>query len=110
MKHCPKCKKDHPNDHQHFVLANKLSDKGFPTHSKRYATAHKQADKLEKSKFGSTQYRELEKLDRKLSKHELAGKNTKSGKIEVSKKLPAKYDKEIAYHEKTENKILRKKK
>jgi hypothetical protein len=38
------------------------------------------------------------------------GKNTKSGGIEVSKVVPPKLRKEVAFHEKTENEILRKKK
>lgn len=111
MKHCSKCNKDHPNDHRHFVLDNKLEDAGFPTHPKgKYKAAHREADTKEKAKFGARDYNKLKRIDAKLPKHELAGKNTKSGKIEVSKKIPKKYDKEIAYHERTENKILRKKK
>lgn len=107
---CHKCGQDHDKSHAHFKVMNTLSDKGFPTHSKKYHSAHELANKKEKEKFGKKAFKEVEKIDRKLGNHELAGKNTRSGKIEVSKKIPEKYRNEVAYHEKIENKALRKKK
>lgn len=89
-------------------LMKKLTDKGFPTHSKRYAYAHEEADKVEKKKYPSG-YKKLRKEERGISKHELIGKNTRSGKIEVESKFK-KNKSEIALHERTENNILRKKK
>lgn len=106
MKTCKICGIKHPENQLHVV--SKLSDKGFPVHSKNYKSAHEQANKKEKEKFPKG-YEKLKKLDENLSKHELAGKNTKTGKIEVSKKVPKSLRKEVAFHEKTENKILRKK-
>lgn len=105
---CNKCGKDHKSK-DHAKLVSSLSDKGFPKNDSRYPSAHEKADKAEKKRFGAKSYNELKKIDEKLQPHELAGKNLKSGKIEVSKKIPSKYRKEIAYHEKIENRNLRKK-
>ena len=104
------CSKNHADSHPHFSLKNKISDKGFPTHSPKYAEAHRKANKAEEKKFGKKSFKELEKIDRKVSKHELVGKNSKTGKLEVSKKVPPKYRGEVAYHEKKENGFLKKKK
>ena len=91
-----------------YKVVKELKDKGFPTHAKKYHSAHEEADKKEKKKFGKN-YESMKKIDSKLGKHELAGKNFRSGKIEVSSKVPKKYRKEVAYHEEIENKILKKK-
>ena len=91
-----------------YKVVKKLKEKGFPTSSKHYPEAHEEADKKEKKKFGKG-YKSMKKVDDKLDKGELAGKNFKSGKLEVSSKVPKKYRKEVAYHEEVENKILRKK-
>ena len=103
---CPTCGKSHGKGTPHII--SKLTDKGFPTHSKKYPSAHEQADKAEKKKFPKG-YSKLEKLDKQVGRHELVGKNTKTGKIEVSSKVPKSLRKEVAFHEKVENKILRKK-
>lgn len=110
MKACAKCQKKHRENHPHFQIKSRLTDKGFPTHSKRYANAHEQADKAEKKKFGKKDYDEMKKVDAKLAKHELAGKNLKSGKLEVSKKVPIAHRKQVAFHEMVENKKLKRKK
>ena len=105
---CPTCGKQHDSDHPHIMA--KLSEKGFPTKVKGYASAHAAADRAEKKKFPKG-YQALKKMDITAGKkHELIGKNTKSGKIEVSEKVPKKLRAEVAYHEKTVNKILRKRK
>lgn len=109
MKKC-KCKGKKHEDNCSYKSIPILEDSGFPTHSRKYKSAHKEANREEKDKFGAKQYHELDKLDRKLPKHELSGKNTKSGKIEVSEKVPKNLRNEVAYHEKVENKQLRKKK
>jgi hypothetical protein len=110
-KHCKICEaEDHSTEyHDRYELRPRLKDKGFPTSSSRYKSAHEQADKAEKSAYPKG-YQQLKKIDAKLPKHELAGKNTRSGKIEVSSKVPSKLRPEVAFHEKTENKILRRKK
>lgn len=104
---CKYCEKDHPKNHPHFKVVSRLSDKAFPTHEKKYPSAHEEADKQEKRKFGDKPYKKLQKVDSSLAKHELAGKNSKTGKIEVSEKVPKKLRNEVAFHEKAENKILR---
>jgi len=109
-KFCFRCENYHDKSHSHFKLIKNLKDTGFPTHEKNYPQAHKKANKAEKSVFGSKSFKDLETISRRLPKHSLEGKNTKSGEIEVSRKVPKKYRKEVAFHEKVENKILRKKK
>ncbi len=107
---CKTCGKSHEKSHSHFNVEPRLSDKGFPTHSKGYKAAHREANKEEKAKFGEKPFKELEKYVQKAKKHELIGKNTKSGKIEVESKIPRALRSEVALHEKVENKALRKKK
>ncbi len=105
---CPTCGKNHDSNHPHIMA--KINEKGFPTKARGYANAHAAADRAEKKKFPKG-YEQLKKMDISVGKkHELIGKNTKSGKIEVAKKVPKKFRPEVAYHEQVENKILRKKK
>jgi hypothetical protein len=107
---CKLCGKSHEKGTPHWQTISKLTDKGFPLNTRGYKEAHREANKAEKKKFGKKAFNEMKKVDSKLHSHELAGKNSKTGKIEVSKKVPSKYRKEVAYHEEVENKILRKKK
>jgi hypothetical protein len=109
MTQCKHCGVNHPKDNDKYKVVHKIPDRGFPVSSKRYKSDHEQADKAEKKKFGAKSYDKMKKVDAGLHKHELAGKNSKTGKIEVSEKVPPKYRKEVAYHEKVENKKLRKK-
>ena len=104
---CKKCGGKHDTE-EHFKVVEKLNDKGFPVHDKRYKSAHAGANRAEKAKFPKG-YEEMKKIDRKEGRHELVGKNSKSGKIEVEKKVPKRLREEVAYHEETENKTLRKK-
>ena len=112
-KHCRICESLDHHTSQHdarYELKPKIKDKGFPTdQGKSYRSAHEQADIKEKAAY-SNGYAAMKKIDAELPKGELAGKNTKSGKIEVSAKVPRSLRREVAFHEKTENKILRKKK
>ena len=89
-----------------YVLKPRIDDNGFPTHNPHYQFAHQKAEKLEKAKFPKG-YEQLKKLDAKLPKHELIGKNLKSGKIEVSKKVPKKLRKEVAFHEWKESQFIK---
>jgi hypothetical protein len=86
-------------------LMNKLSDHGYPYHDRHYREAHEEADISEKKKFPNG-YKKLKKMEHGLDKHELMGKNTKKGKIEVERKFK-KYSKEISYHEREEHKNLK---
>lgn len=80
----------------------KAKEKEFPLSSKKYPSAHREANKEEKAKYPSG-FKQLTKLEHHLGKEELLGHSTKSGTIQVSKKVPKKYRKEVAYHEKVEN-------
>lgn len=88
----------------YIKFVNKLSDYGYPYHSRNYKAAHEAADKLEKKKYPQG-YKKLERLEHSLNKHELMGKNTRAGKIEVEKKFK-KYKDEISFHEREEHKAL----
>lgn len=90
-----------------YKVVDKIKDKGFPTSSKYYKTAHSEADHTEKSR-NPKEYAAMKKVDTKLPKGELAGKNSRSGKIEVSKKVPAPYRADVANnHERPENKNIK---
>ena len=84
----------------------KANSKKFPLSSKEYSTAHRAANKAEKSKYPKG-FRELTRLEHHLGKGELLGKSTKSGKIEVSSKVPKKNRNEVALHEIVENKKIK---
>lgn len=83
-----------------------IKKSGFPTSNPHYQSAHEQADKAEKKKYPSG-YAKMKRVDASLPENELAGKNLKSGKIEVSEKVPKPLRKEVAYHEKVENQRLK---
>lgn len=89
-----------------YKLEKKIVKKGFPTSSKKYEEAHSEASNAEKKKYPKG-YKVLKKLDAKVSKNTLIGKNTKSSKLEVSKIVPKKYRNEVAYHEKIESKAIK---
>jgi hypothetical protein len=107
MKKCKVCGKDHKAS---YHLANKISAKGYPVSQKGYKTAHEETSKKEKAKFPRKDYTRLKHMDETIPDDELIGKNSKSGKITVSKKVPKKLRAEVAFHEKVESKKLRKKK
>jgi hypothetical protein len=90
-----------------YKLEKKIIRKGFPTATKQYPTAHEEASKDEKKKYPKG-YEKLKKLDEKLPAGQLIGKNTRSGKIEVSKVVPKKERNEVAFHERDENRRIRK--
>lgn len=90
-----------------YKVVKELRSKGWPTANKHYKEAHEIADKTEKNKYGKS-YEYMKKVDAKLKRGELAGKNTKTGKIEVSAKVPKKYRNEVALHEKKEYEVLKK--
>jgi restriction endonuclease Mrr len=83
-------------------VVKQLKNTGFPTHSPYYKTAHREADNAERRTFPKA-YQAMKKVDKKLSKNALAGKNLKSGKIEVSQKVPPAYRRDVILHERTES-------
>lgn len=85
-----------------YVVKPRLTDSSFPTHDEFYKEAHRIATKFEKRKYPKG-FEELKHLDMKVSKHELIGKNLKSGKIEVSKRVPKRLRNEVVYHEHIEH-------
>lgn len=101
---CSKCGRDH---HESYHLKKKIVREGFPTSSKAYKEAHDLANKKEKEKYPKG-YEKMKKVDDKLNPTELSGKSTKLGKVIVSYKVPKKLRKEVAYHERVENKELTK--
>ncbi|HMG82323.1 MAG TPA: hypothetical protein VK559_04765 [Ferruginibacter sp.] len=82
----------------------KITDRGYPTHDKKYHEAHSEADTSEKKKYPKN-YPKTKKLLKKLGRHELMSTESKEGKIRVERKFK-KYSKELAYHEKIEHKAL----
>lgn len=90
-----------------MIIVSNIKRKGFPTSSKKYKTAHAEATRAEKKKFPAKNYNKLKHLDYSVPKNELIGKNTKSGKIEISKKVPKKLRAEVAFHERVENKAIK---
>lgn len=105
---CKHCGKSHKTEN-HYKLVARLSDRGFPRADPRYDYAHRKADEAEK-KAHPKGYQALKKIDAKLGRHELAGKNNKAGEITISRKIPVRYRTEVAEHELAENKLLRHKK
>ncbi len=106
MTVCKFCRENHASEDHKL-----LSEKGSTDKMKGYPAAHEKANKAEKKKFGTIAFDSLRKLDAEAGrKHKLVGKNTPKGKIEVSKAVPKNRRKEVAYHEKVESRILRKKK
>lgn len=90
-----------------FKVVDHIVQGGFPTSSPHYQSAHRQADKAEKAAYPRG-YQAMKHIDMGLPKGELAGKNTRSGKIEVSSRVPPRYRAEVALHEKVESKALAK--
>jgi hypothetical protein len=90
-----------------YIVVNDLNkSKSWPTDSKYFKTAHVNADKAEKKKYGKS-YERMEGIDAKLQKNELAGHNTKTGEIKVNKKIPKGFRKEVAFHEQKEFKKIK---
>lgn len=89
-----------------YKVVKTIARKGFPTSSKAYREAHAEASEAEKRKYPKG-YQKLKRLDAKTPSGKLIGKNTKSGKIMVSKVVPKGLRKEVAFHEKYESKAIK---
>ena len=110
MPKCPECGKFHAASHAHFKAVKRIRDDKHITGRKDYETSHEAADKAEKAQFGTAGYDGLKKAVRRLRPNELLGSVTRSGTVEVEKKLTPAQRKEVAYHEKIEQEHLHKKK
>jgi hypothetical protein len=86
----------------------KANNKTFPLSSNRYKTAHLAANEEEKKRYPEG-FKKLTRLEHAIKKNELIGHSNKSGKIEVSQKVPPKYRDEVAFHEKIERENILKK-
>lgn len=102
----PKCKDCGGNHETSYHLVKSIKNHGYPTSDSHYKVAHQVANQAEKSKYPSG-YQKMKSVDEELPDKELAGKNLKSGKVEVSAKVPSKLRKEVAYHEHKESKRLK---
>jgi len=89
-----------------YRVVSSLKEKGFPTSSPKYREAHSEASTAEKKKYPAG-YQKLKRLDKKVPQGQLIGKNLKSGKVEVSKRVPKPLRGEVAFHEKFENKAIK---
>jgi hypothetical protein len=83
-----------------------ISRAGFPESSPFYKSAHEMADRKEKAKYPKG-YEKLKKFDQSVPAGKMIGHNTKSGKISVSSKVPKKLRAEVAFHELTESKEIK---
>lgn len=81
-----------------YTSVDKILRKGYPTSAKVYKEAHAEADQAEKKKYPKG-YAKMKTVDEKLKADELAGTHKRSGKVEVSKKVPGRLREEVAYHE-----------
>lgn len=93
-----------------YALVDLIKRSGYPTTSKAYRKAHKEANRQEKQRFGVGAFKAINRIALKLPKGELLGSHTNGGKIKVSSKVPRKYRKEIEYHERIEHRAMNKKK
>ncbi len=97
-------------------IAKKISNKGYPVHtksgkiSKKWEKAHEKANIAARNKFGSKKAKQIAKLVQKTPKDQLLGKHTKRGKIFVSKIVPKGLRLAVVEHEKVEHRIMEHKK
>lgn len=86
-------------------IVSHLTDKGWPVQSKKYKSSHLSANKAEKKADPKT-FNKISKMEKRLSKHELMAKHTKSGTIEIERKFAKnkKVKKNLIKHEVTEHK------
>lgn len=89
-----------------YKLVKSIKRSGFPTTSPKYHEAHSEASNAERAKYPKG-YQKLKKMDAETPNGQLLGKNTKSGSVYVSSKVPPKLRQEVAYHERMENKAIK---
>lgn len=89
-----------------FRIKTSIKNKGWPTDSSRYRTAHSSANRAEKKEFGKRAFNAVQKIANRLPPDELMGTHTRSGRISVSKSVPGKYRCQVAYHEQIEHRTM----
>lgn len=93
---------------QKIKVVPEIKIKGYPVGECGYEEAHTAANQEELRQHGKKKFHALKKIiDKKIPVDELAGSHTKTGTILVSKKIPAKYHKEIVTHEKYEHELMK---
>jgi len=90
-----------------WITVKKIVKKGWPTSSKHYPYAHRVSSKLEKKHVGSKKYKAFNKwIAKHIPKGQLAGKTTRSGRVEEVSAVPKRFRWELRFHEKTEYGLL----
>lgn len=87
-------------------IVPKILNKGYPTNSPSYPSAHKKACGHEISTYGIKNFLLLEKIVSKTSSNELIGTHDKQGNIYVSSKVPPEFIPEVADHENVEHNLM----
>lgn len=96
-----------------YKLVPRIKRSGWPVFtrsgkvSKKWKKAHPDANRAVLKKFGSNVAKAVNKI--KVTKYELLGSHTRAGKIKISSKVPKKLRPAIAYHEKVEHRLMKKK-
>lgn len=99
-----------------YTVRKRIKDTGWPVHtksghiSKKWERAHPAANKAARQKYGSKVAKEISRIVKKTPKGELLGKHTRSGKVIISSRVPAKLRPAIAHHERVESKLMRRNK
>ena len=90
-----------------FEVVKNIYDGHFPRTSRKYPRSHRRSSGLEKRRFGAKAFKNLTRIiQRKIPKGQLAGTNTKRGKLEVNKRIPPKFRPEVGFHEGVESKLM----
>ena len=94
-------------------LVNRIKRAGWPVYtrsgriSQKWKKAHQKANKAVLKRFGSKVAKGVNKI--KVPHTELLGSHTRAGKIRISKRVPKGLRGAIAYHERVEHRLMKKK-
>ena len=98
----------------HYKLVKRIRRAGWPVFtrsgkiSRAWKKAHPAANRATLKKFGSKVAKAVNRI--KVSRKELLGSHTRVGKIKVSSIVPKRLRKAIAYHERVEHRLMKRKK
>ena len=93
-----------------YKLVKRIIRKGWPTTSKKWKKAHRQANKAELKRFGKQAFKAVQRVVTRMPANELLGSHTKKGKVRISKRVPARYREQVAFHERVEHRIMTRRK
>ncbi len=97
-----------------MALVERIRRSGWPVFtrsgriSQAWKKAHQKANRAVLKRFGSKVAKAVNKI--KVPRTELLGSHTRAGKIRISKRVPKKLRGAIAYHEKVEHRLMKRKK